>query len=341
MSAHLIKRLELRQRLVPVHRLLPMAAACWLIGALPAAAFSQIGSQDGSDRQKDGIVSVPLPPLPGAVEPARAEKPASPSTPSPSSTPTAPAAPAPVPSTGAATPAPAASPAPTTAAPADAGTTDEGEVDAPATDDAPAAADDDSGDGDDAADPPTTEEPGADAAPDASDDAAAGGDAADGADADAPPAQIYYGEDGLPPAVRDLRAKLIEICRAGDIEALRPYLQTGEDATVITFGDAEGDPITALKAASGDGQGVEILAILLEVLQAGHVRSEPDTDDEIFVWPYFTGVPIAKLTNPQKVELFELVTAGDYQEMLGFGAYNFYRAGISPDGKLQFFVAGD
>jgi hypothetical protein len=27
--------------------------------------------------------------------------------------------------------------------------------------------------------------------------------------------------------------------------------------------------------------------------------------------------------------------------MVAFGAYNFYRVGITPDGKLQFFVAGD
>lgn len=308
-----------------------LAAAVWLLAApLPAAAFSQIGSQDGSDRQKDGIVSVPLPPLPGSATPPVAERPAvtpsdaaptgvapaaaAPASPvSPAAAPTAPATP---PSSGAPAASPLTAPAPPSAEPApDDGTTDEGE--APAETDDP---------GEGAADP-------AAAAPD--------GDPAAAASANTPPAQIFYGDDGLPPAVRDLRQKLIEICRSGDIEALRPYLQGGEDATVLTFGGAEGDPITLLKSASGDGEGVEMLAILLEVLQAGHVRSEPDTDGEIFVWPYFTGVPIDKLTNPQKVELFELVTAGDYQEMLGFGAYNFYRVGISPDGKLQFFVAGD
>ena len=155
------------------------------------------------------------------------------------------------------------------------------------------------------------------------------------------PSQIAYGDDGLPTSVRDLRSKLIEIAKSGDIERLRPYLQGGEDATVLSFGDTPDDPIAFLKEASGDGQGVEMLAILLEVLQAGHAHVEPGDTDEIYVWPYFTQVQIDTLTRPQMVQLFELVTAGDYEAMKAFGAYNFFRVGISPDGKLEFFVAGD
>ena len=52
-------------------------------------------------------------------------------------------------------------------------------------------------------------------------------------------------------------------------------------------------------------------------------------------------VNLEKLTKPQLVELFELVTAGDYQRMLGNGSYDFYRVGISPEGRFEFFVAGD
>ena len=48
-----------------------------------------------------------------------------------------------------------------------------------------------------------------------------------------------------------------------------------------------------------------------------------------------------KLSPPQKVELFKLVTAGDYEDMQAFGAYIFYRAGITPEGRWIFFVAGD
>jgi hypothetical protein len=35
------------------------------------------------------------------------------------------------------------------------------------------------------------------------------------------------------------------------------------------------------------------------------------------------------------------VTGSDWREMLDFGAYIFFRVGISPDGVWHFFVAGD
>lgn len=154
-------------------------------------------------------------------------------------------------------------------------------------------------------------------------------------------AEIAYGDENLPRPVRDLRARLMDIARSGEIERLRPYLETGDDATVLSFGSFVEDPITFLKSGSGDGEGIETLAIMLEILEAGHARTEPDTPNEIYVWPYFTQVDLNTLTPPQKVELFELVTAGDYESMQDFGGYNFYRLGISPDGRLAFFVAGD
>ena len=35
------------------------------------------------------------------------------------------------------------------------------------------------------------------------------------------------------------------------------------------------------------------------------------------------------------------MTAGDYEDMKNYGAYIFYRVGITPAGKWAFFVAGD
>ncbi|MBP0614272.1 hypothetical protein [Jiella mangrovi] len=173
----------------------------------------------------------------------------------------------------------------------------------------------------------------------------AAGTAAPRSEADAPAiplaSDIGYGEDKLPAPVRETRRKLMEAARTGEIERLRPLIETGDDGTLLSFADTPADPIEFLRQGSGDGAGIETLAIMLDLLRSGYSRLEPGTDDEIFVWPYFTQVDIAKLTKPQMVELFQIVTAGDYQAMLDFGAYNFYRIGITPDGKLQFFVAGD
>ena len=110
---------------------------------------------------------------------------------------------------------------------------------------------------------------------------------------------------------------------------------------MLSLGGLEGDPIEFLKSQSGDAEGREILAILLEVLESGFVHLDAGTDNEVYVWPYFFAVPLDALTPQQKVELFTILTSGDLEEMKSFGAYVFYRVGISPQGRWRFFVAGD
>ncbi len=146
---------------------------------------------------------------------------------------------------------------------------------------------------------------------------------------------------GLTFAARRMHELLLEAVQSGDIEKLRPYIGDGENMTLLSFGGVEGDPIEFLKSLSGDGEGYEIMAILQDVLQAGFVKLQTDPENEIFVWPYFHSLPIDKLTPAQRVDLYRVVTHGDYEDMKGFGAYNFYRVGITPDGRWQFFVAGD
>lgn len=158
---------------------------------------------------------------------------------------------------------------------------------------------------------------------------------------DEPTAQILYDLALLPEPVQRMRNLIIEACRSGDIERLRPLISTGDAATQLSFGDVSGDPIAFLRELSGDEEGHEILAILYEVLSAGYVRLDEGTPNEIYAWPYFLAVPLDALTSRQRVELFTIVTAGDYEDMKNFGAYIFYRVGISPEGRWLFFVAGD
>ena len=145
----------------------------------------------------------------------------------------------------------------------------------------------------------------------------------------------------LPVPVQRMRDLIMKAAREADFEALRPLIGTGTDATLLSFGGYEGDPIEFLRSMSGDPEGYEILAILLEVMEAGYAVYDPGTPNETYVWPYFMATSLEELTPVQLVELFKLVTSGDYEEMRSFGAYIFYRVGISPDGRWRFFVAGD
>ncbi|WP_378943521.1 hypothetical protein [Mesorhizobium sp. ANAO-SY3R2] len=167
------------------------------------------------------------------------------------------------------------------------------------------------------------------------------GPAAPHLDNDGPLPEIVHDLSRLPEPVSRMRNLLVEAAKTGDIEKLRPLIGTGSNMPQLSFGDIEGDPIAFIKGLSGDGEGQEILAIMEEVLNAGYVHLGEGTEEDLYVWPYFFGIPLDKLDARQKVELFKIVTAGDYEDMKQYGAYVFYRLGITPEGSWAFFVAGD
>ncbi|MCZ7853302.1 MULTISPECIES: hypothetical protein [Agrobacterium] len=143
-----------------------------------------------------------------------------------------------------------------------------------------------------------------------------------------------------PEPVRKLRQQIIDAAASGDIEKLRPFIAAGQNEFRIDGNDGE-DPIAALKTYSGDPDGLEVLAIIIDLLSTGYAHVDAGTPDEAYVFPYFSGKPLNTLTAPEKVELLRIITAGDLADMQEFGNYSFYRVGISPDGKWKFFTAGD
>jgi hypothetical protein len=150
---------------------------------------------------------------------------------------------------------------------------------------------------------------------------------------------IEYDLDKLPAPVRALRDELIAAARSGDVEKLRPIINRMRPRP--DFGGADNDdPIEFLRLESGDGEGFEVLAILLDVLAAGYVHVDVGTAEESYVWPYFARYPIFALTKPQMIELFRIITGGEWKDSKDFGAYTFYRIGIAPDGSWQYFTAG-
>jgi hypothetical protein len=161
---------------------------------------------------------------------------------------------------------------------------------------------------------------------------------------------VEYDVSKLPVPVQRLREQLMEAARTGDIDKLRPIievnpeigarLQTDPDDPEIT--EPITDPVEYLKAQSGDQDGREILAILLEVLEAGYVHVDIGTPQEMYIWPYFARYPLDGLTPQQMVELFKIITWGDLEQMRSdLGVYSFFRVGISPSGSWEYFETGD
>jgi len=144
----------------------------------------------------------------------------------------------------------------------------------------------------------------------------------------------------LPAPVARTRTRILDAARSGDLNKLLTVMQMNETPPVFSFGK-ERDPVAFWKAAYPDSQGLEVLSILITILETGYVHVDKGTPQEMYVWPYFAQYPITELTPAQTIELFKIVTSFEYNEMKEFGAYNFYRVGIGPDGTWHFFVAGD
>jgi hypothetical protein len=156
---------------------------------------------------------------------------------------------------------------------------------------------------------------------------------------DGPPPVVRTGEADLPPAVRRTRTAIMAAARTGDPEALRPLLEAGDPPTQVSPIEG-GDPVEILRAQAGDPDGLEILAILLDVLDASWVRLDAGTTDERFVWPAFAALPPESLTPAQTVELFRILTAYDFEESRA-ATYVFFRVEIAPDGRWISFQSGE
>ncbi|TDK37154.1 hypothetical protein E2F50_09680 [Rhizobium deserti] len=179
--------------------------------------------------------------------------------------------------------------------------------------------------------------PGVQAAPAKPVDPSAATALPDGSDA---PAEIIRDMSTLPAPIKRMREQLVEAAASGDVERLRALVGTGANRTQIMGTDSD-DPIDTVKGFSGDPDGQEILAILIDILSTGAARFDAGKPDEVYVWPYFTGKTLASLTPPERVDLLRIVTAGDLIGMEESGNYNFYRVGITPDGQWKFLAGGD
>jgi hypothetical protein len=155
-----------------------------------------------------------------------------------------------------------------------------------------------------------------------------------------PPPAIERDAATLPPRVAAMRDAIIEAALSGDVEKLRLVSQRNELPPLFVKGQ-KGDAIAGLTARSGDGQGRETLAILLNLLDAGFVRANPGTPKEMYIWPWFAEYPPKTLGASQLVEVYRVLPARDFKESLDRDRYLFYRVGIGPDGTWHYFLAGE
>jgi hypothetical protein len=145
----------------------------------------------------------------------------------------------------------------------------------------------------------------------------------------------------LPAPVAAKRAALIEAAASGDIEALRPIFEAEPSPPTVSFGGPE-DAVAYLKAESKDGEGVEILAILLDLLEAPYAAQDNGDGTASYVWPYLAAMEGLSDVGPaDRVQGIRIAGYDHFKEIQDFGPWYWWRVFIGEHGDLQAFVAGD
>ena len=144
----------------------------------------------------------------------------------------------------------------------------------------------------------------------------------------------------LPQHVSDMRDVILSAAHSGNIKELATAFETSGGFPDFGIGGAN-DPIKALKAASKDGEGREILAALVEVLNLPPVALPLGSDIEnnlINVWPYLAERPLDKLTPAEEVDLYRLVSPADAADMRKKKKWTWWRLVIAADGSWLTFA---
>jgi hypothetical protein len=151
--------------------------------------------------------------------------------------------------------------------------------------------------------------------------------------------RIYYGTAELPGPVQEMREAILSAVSSGRIEDLRQAYDLNELKPDLAA-DPVADPVAFWREISADGRGLEVLAALGQILDAGYVMLPTGRDLEnnrIYVWPYFAEVPLAALTPAQEVELMRLLGAATAGELKQKGRYSSWRIAIGADGVWHSF----
>ena len=156
----------------------------------------------------------------------------------------------------------------------------------------------------------------------------------------APPARAAIGRnETLPAPVAEMREAILTAARSGRIDELRTPVELNELKPEIASVIAP-DPIAYWRQTSADGEGREVMAAVLNILEQAPAVLPLGKDIEnnrVFVWPYLAELGLDKLTPAEAVDLYRLLPAADAKAMIAKGRYAGWRLAIGADGVWHSF----
>lgn len=153
--------------------------------------------------------------------------------------------------------------------------------------------------------------------------------------------RAFHGE--LPESVIEMREEILAAIHAGAVADLSKAAAWSEarSGRPVDFGlEGDGDPLSHWTHLSGDGAGLEVLAIAANLLALPPARLAIGKDPEntfVYVWPYLAELPGESLTPTETVDLMRLVPAETAQAIRKGGKWPWWRIAIAADGTWLVF----
>lgn len=145
----------------------------------------------------------------------------------------------------------------------------------------------------------------------------------------------------LPEAVRATRDAMLAAAKGADLAGLQAIIDAQGKPIQLGFGGAE----TAAEFATGNSQtadGLDVLADLVDILEAPYAKVADSEGGSFFIWPYLAGVEdLSALTDADKVVAYQLITPDALVDFADYGGWLGFRTIIDDDGTWQAWVAGD
>jgi hypothetical protein len=141
----------------------------------------------------------------------------------------------------------------------------------------------------------------------------------------------------LPAPVVAIRAKILEACAKGELEALRIPIDWNETRPMFQRSGgtrpASHDPIETLRTLSFDRKGIEILNVAQAALSQAYAKIErgPVT---LYEWPAFASPPA---TPEEERGFWRCVRFYDYARPLPDGRPRITKLGFGADGVWHYF----
>ncbi|MET0605771.1 MAG: hypothetical protein ABWZ80_04900 [Beijerinckiaceae bacterium] len=144
----------------------------------------------------------------------------------------------------------------------------------------------------------------------------------------------------LPSRVAEMRGRILDAAKSGDIEKLRIALERNETPPAIVRG-GKGDLVEQLRGKSFDRDGRDVMARLVNLLDAPYAHINPGKPQEMYVWPAFAEMMWEQLGPSDWVSLYRVVPANVIKESLERRRYLGDRIGLGADGTWHYFLTGE